>query len=149
MKLIGRLAFAIILPAFRLYLKKTQRAYVIIRVDGQILLSKNWIGRQKWQLPGGGIDKNESPEQAAIRELKEEAGINARASQLSKITEGIWQTDRLGYKYYIFGLELKNKPAIKQLYPEIIETAWLKLAELTPGNTTAEVLTALSSTGLL
>jgi len=117
MKLIGRLAFAIILPAFRLYLKKTQRAYVIIRVDGQILLSKNWIGRQKWQLPGGGIDKNESPEQAAIRELKEEAGINARASQLSKITEGIWQTDRLGYKYYIFGLELKNKPAIKRLYP--------------------------------
>lgn len=31
-----------------------------------------------WVLPGGGIDPGESPEQAAIREVKEETGVSAR-----------------------------------------------------------------------
>ncbi len=30
----------------------------------------------KWDLPKGGIDKNETPEQAAIREVEEETGIS-------------------------------------------------------------------------
>lgn len=48
---------------------------------------KAWIGRRipkwdddnsqfMWQMPQGGIDEGETPEQAAIRELKEETGID-------------------------------------------------------------------------
>lgn len=42
-----------------------------------------WVGRRldssqnAWQMPQGGIDKGETPEQAALRELEEETGIVA------------------------------------------------------------------------
>lgn len=49
-----------------------------------LLNSQNWIfvGQRRdmpsaaWQMPQGGIDKGESPRQAALRELEEEAGTD-------------------------------------------------------------------------
>ena len=38
-------------------------------------------GPRSWGLPGGGIDKGETPEAAAIREVREELGIQLNAVQ--------------------------------------------------------------------
>ena len=35
-----------------------------------------------WEFPGGRIEKNETPEQALIREIKEEIGLNITVGQL-------------------------------------------------------------------
>ncbi len=35
-----------------------------------------------WTLPGGGIDENETPEQAVVREVKEETGLDVKICQL-------------------------------------------------------------------
>lgn len=40
--------------------------------DGQILLVRHSYGPQGWYFPGGGIGRNETPEEAARRELREE-----------------------------------------------------------------------------
>jgi 8-oxo-dGTP pyrophosphatase MutT (NUDIX family) len=50
---------------------------VLRRHEGahQILLLHKPRKRDAWQLPQGGCEKGESMEQAAVRELKEEAGI--------------------------------------------------------------------------
>lgn len=44
---------------------------------GQILLIATQAGR--WQLPKGHIEEGESPEQAAVREVREETGVRGRA----------------------------------------------------------------------
>lgn len=48
---------------------------IVYRDEGDILLVKNRFSRQKWALPGGGVNRNESYEQAAVREVLEEIGL--------------------------------------------------------------------------
>ena len=55
--------------------KKDRVRVIVYRDDGDILLVKNRFSRQKWALPGGGVNRNESYEQAAVREVLEEIGL--------------------------------------------------------------------------
>jgi 8-oxo-dGTP diphosphatase len=45
--------------------------------EGKVLLAKkaNKIGKNCWNGYGGGVDGKETPEESAVRELREEAGI--------------------------------------------------------------------------
>ena len=55
--------------------RKDRVRVIVYRDDGDILLVKNRFSRQKWALPGGGVNRNESYEQAAVRETLEEIGL--------------------------------------------------------------------------
>jgi len=43
--------------------------------QGQLFWARR-VGQDAWQFPQGGVDENESPEQAMYRELMEETGLN-------------------------------------------------------------------------
>ena len=60
---------------FRIGSKKDRVRVIVYRDDGDILLVKNRFSRQEWALPGGGVNRNESYEQAAVRETLEEIGL--------------------------------------------------------------------------
>ena len=52
---------------------------VIIDGDYVYLIKRHVIGRPTYfSIPGGGIEKGESPEEAAKREIKEELGIDVK-----------------------------------------------------------------------
>ncbi|UZJ58281.1 NUDIX domain-containing protein [Pseudomonas sp. KU26590] len=50
-----------------------ERATVICRRDNQILYVRK--SKSRWNLPGGKVEADESPAQAAARELREETGL--------------------------------------------------------------------------
>ena len=50
----------------------------------------------RWQLPKGIIDKGETPEVAAVREVREEAGISAKIDQLVEKVEYWYQASYSG-----------------------------------------------------
>lgn len=50
----------------------------------------------RWQLPKGIIDKGETPEDAAVREVREEAGIDARIERLIEKVEYWYQAKEAG-----------------------------------------------------
>ena len=79
--------------------KKSSKAYrknvgiIVFNNKGEILIGQRYDYPKYYQFPQGGIDKNESPLEAAHRELKEETGI-------SLIGEAIYVTK--SWLYYDF-----------------------------------------------
>jgi 8-oxo-dGTP diphosphatase len=54
----------------------------ILERDGRILIGRRRADQAhplKWEFPGGKLDAGESPEEALVRELREELGIEAQA----------------------------------------------------------------------
>jgi putative (di)nucleoside polyphosphate hydrolase len=48
---------------------------VVRRADGRVLAFERTDAPDQWQLPQGGLDRGESPREAAWRELGEETGL--------------------------------------------------------------------------
>jgi 8-oxo-dGTP pyrophosphatase MutT (NUDIX family) len=57
-------------------------ALVSILKEDTILLAKQSYGNQHWSLPGGVVEFGESVDQAAIREVKEETGLDIRVKRV-------------------------------------------------------------------
>ena len=55
---------------------------------GRVLLARHVEGDQ-WVLPGGAIEPGEVPKDAAIREMREETGIEVRLTGWSKCSAGL------------------------------------------------------------
>lgn len=64
-------------------------AVALIDADGRVLLAQRPEGKAMaglWEFPGGKVEPGETPEQALIRELEEELGINTWQSCLAPLT---------------------------------------------------------------
>lgn len=48
---------------------------IVTNLSGDVLLLKHSYGPDVWSLPGGGLGKGEDPLEAALREVREELGL--------------------------------------------------------------------------
>ncbi len=63
-------------------------AVALVDVDGRVLIAQRPAGKSMaglWEFPGGKVDPGETPEQALVRELHEELGIETATSCLAPI----------------------------------------------------------------
>ena len=64
-------------------------ACALIDADGRVLIAQRPEGKSMaglWEFPGGKVDPGERPEDALIRELKEELGIVVQEACLAPLT---------------------------------------------------------------
>jgi len=81
---LGKAAYWLTAPALFLVSlwSKPRVRVIVVNDEGNILLVRNWYGRQRWALPGGGRKWHEPPAQAGIRELREELSLDLSAEDL-------------------------------------------------------------------
>jgi 8-oxo-dGTP pyrophosphatase MutT (NUDIX family) len=89
----------------------------------------------RWQLPKGLIDFGESPEAAAIREVREEAGIEAEIVQLIEKVEYWYQatrgTQRVRYHKFVYFFLMKYVSGdVADHDHEVNEAAWVPALHL-------------------
>ena len=102
---------------------RPQRSSVLIVAfddEGRVLLARHSYGPPVWALLGGGIDRNEDPEHAAVREFREELRCGlADLKLLASVTEpDSGSQDRR----YLFMARVAGTPAPDMR--EIVEIGW-------------------------
>lgn len=101
-----------------------------------------------WQMPQGGIDKGEDPQEAAFRELFEETGVRRHLAMVEAVTEGwlnydlpeeligkLWKGKYRGQKQKWFLMRFSGQDSdidITAAPREFSEWRWLEVSELAP-----------------
>lgn len=66
-------------------LRRIGSAAVIVNETGGVLLVRHTYGRLNWEIPGGASEPGETVIQTAIREVREEAGIEPIPERLTGV----------------------------------------------------------------
>lgn len=93
----------------------------------EVLLVRNWGGRNQWALPGGGVQRKEEPIVAAKRELYEEIGIDLPLTDFSYVGTVQYQYEAIIYSVHITTVILPDAPHNPW---EITDMQWFSLEKL-------------------
>jgi len=80
--------------------------------------------REQWSLPGGGIRADETPQAAAIREVKEEVGITLAREELHYLSELELAATNVLHRIHLFETRFAQRPNVHIDNREIIRAEW-------------------------
>lgn len=70
-----KLAYPLVRVVWAVWNPYMRTIRVVVRHGDDVLLIRHTYGTQAWGVPGGGMKKDEDPVEAAIRETREETGL--------------------------------------------------------------------------
>ena len=110
-----------------------------------IVQEKNGIHAGKWRLPKGYVDEAELPEHAAIRELKEETGLNGEILRILGIRTRV-KTEKTAVFicYLVEATDYKTARCEK----EISDIKWVKSTQIDEINWLSTTMKSLAQTAL-
>ena len=115
--------------------------------NGKIALIKQYrysVRKMMIELPAGKLDKNEAPEDCAIRELEEEIGYKAnKITFLTNIHPAIGFADEKMWIYFAEDLEKTNQKLDSDEFLEIIPTKLEDALEMVWNGTITDVKTMI------
>jgi ADP-ribose pyrophosphatase YjhB (NUDIX family) len=105
--------------------RRTEGAHVLVREEeGRILVVRTTYLGPGWMLPGGRVERSETPHAAAIRETREETGIEVRVDRLILI-----DAHRRRNVSFIYAATAVGGTLAPQ-FGEIAEVGWLEREEI-------------------
>ncbi|XOU94955.1 MAG: nucleotide triphosphate diphosphatase NUDT15 [Candidatus Kerfeldbacteria bacterium] len=106
---------------------------IIVNKDGDILVGKRKGSlAQFYSIPGGHLDLGETFEQAAVREIKEETGLDIKNPDVIAVTNNLETYHKEGKHYISIALMVKEfSGELKIMEPEKCEKwLWIDPKEL-------------------
>ena len=136
--------------------KKSRLAvYAVAIRDEAILLcqiSAGHSGEGLWALPGGGVDWGEHPEDALVREVYEETGLEFESFEFlgiySQVFDAPGSTDQLHLVGLIYAVPLDGVPRVTEVDGSTCDVRWIPLADLSVTPVTFQVDEGLKLLGL-
>ncbi|MBA2369929.1 MAG: NUDIX hydrolase [Candidatus Protochlamydia sp.] len=105
-----------------------------LEIDNNLLLLQRAQGKLepgKWGVPAGKIEKNESPEKAAIRELFEETSITVENFlQLESLDSLYIRKPEIDYIYHMFRVQLDQIPNVNLSREEHQHYIWASAKDI-------------------
>ena len=86
---------------------------VIVERDGKVLLVRRTThGAGTWSSPGGYIDHGESPEEAAVRETREETGLRLGGAAFLGVTNDLHPDGKHNLTLWFAGRDPAGEPEL-------------------------------------
>lgn len=111
------------------------RAQCIVVRDDKVLMVKHKHSETEWNycIPGGGIEKDEKPEQAALRELQEECLVTGTIIKQTSVYVDPYDNTNSFYTYHIdIGEQIPALGEDPEIIdnPILVDVKWIKFNEL-------------------